>query len=95
MLTLERVRAAIRASALNVNESDVIFHSIMVHYENDSPVQIEDRRVNADIAGLPFDADYRQTTTPPHAYLSRIAPLTEGEHIAGGGAAPRRKSARG
>ncbi|SUH67045.1 histidine utilization repressor [Salmonella enterica subsp. enterica serovar Madelia] len=23
--------------------------------------------------------DYRQTT--PHAYLSRIAPLTEGEHI--------------
>ncbi|MEA7187949.1 UTRA domain-containing protein, partial [Salmonella enterica subsp. enterica serovar Virginia] len=36
--------------ALNVNESDVIFHSIMVHYENDLPVQIEDRCVNADIA---------------------------------------------
>lgn len=80
VLTLERVRAnAIQASALNVNESDVIFHSIMVHYENDLPVQIEDRCVNADIAVDYLTQDYRQTT--PHAYLSRIAPLTEGEHI--------------
>ena len=80
VLTLERVRAnAIQASALNVNESDVIFHSIMVHYENDLPVQIEDRCVNADIAVDYLTQDYSQTT--PHAYLSRIAPLTEGEHI--------------
>ncbi len=80
VLALERVRAnAIQASALNVNESDVIFHSIMVHYENDLPVQIEDRCVNADIAVDYLTQDYRQTT--PHAYLSRIAPLTEGEHI--------------
>ncbi len=51
----------------------------MVHYENDLPVQIEDRCVNADIAVDYLTQDYRQTT--PHAYLSRIAPLTEGEHI--------------
>ncbi len=48
----------------------------MVHYENDLPVQIEDRCVNADIAVDYLTQDYRQTT--PHAYLSRIAPLTEG-----------------
>lgn len=51
----------------------------MVHFENDQPVQIEDRCVNADIVPEYLAQDYSQTT--PHAYLSLIAPLTEGEHI--------------
>ncbi len=54
----------------------------MVHYENDLPVQIEDRCVNADIAVDYLTQDYSQTT--PHAYLSRIAPLTEGTYCGGG-----------
>ncbi|VDZ95100.1 histidine utilization repressor [Salmonella enterica subsp. enterica] len=94
VLTLERVRAnAIQASALNVNESDVIFHSIMVHYENDLPVQIEDRCVNADIAVDYLTQDYRQTT--PHAlFVADRAANGRGTYC-GGRCAPRRKSARG
>lgn len=64
---------------LNVKEGTSIFHSVMVHYENDLPVQIEDRCVNAEIVPEYLAQDYSQTT--PHAYLSLIAPLTEGEHI--------------
>src|SRR5690606_22638678 len=78
--TLEQTQAnALQATALNVREGTLIFHSVMVHYENDLPVQIEDRCVNASVVPDYLAQDYSQTT--PHAYLSLIAPLTEGEHI--------------
>ena len=80
VLTLEQTQAnALQATALNVREGTLIFHSVMVHYENDLPVQIEDRCVNASVVPDYLAQDYSQTT--PHAYLSLIAPLTEGEHI--------------
>ncbi|NRF58491.1 histidine utilization repressor [Citrobacter braakii] len=80
VLTLERTQAnAQQALVLNVKEGTSIFHSVMVHFENDLPVQIEDRCVNAEIVPEYLAQDYSQTT--PHAYLSLIAPLTEGEHI--------------
>ena len=80
VLTLEQTQAnALQATALNVREGTLIFHSVMVHYENDLPVQIEDRCVNAGVVPDYLAQDYSQTT--PHAYLSLIAPLTEGEHI--------------
>ena len=56
-----------------------LFHSLMVHYENEVPVQIEDRCVNAAVVPDYLHQDY--TATTPHDYLSLIAPLTEGEHI--------------
>ena len=61
-----------QALVLNVKEGTSIFHSVMVHYENDLPVQIEDRCVNAEIVPEYLAQDYSQTT--PHAYLSLIAP---------------------
>lgn len=80
VLTLEQTQAnTLQATALNVREGTLIFHSVMVHYENDLPVQIEDRCVNAGVVPDYLAQDYSQTT--PHAYLSLIAPLTEGEHI--------------
>lgn len=80
VLTLESTQAtALQAAALNVKEGTPIFHSIMVHYEDALPVQIEDRCVNAEVVPDYLSQDYQQTT--PHAYLSLIAPLTEGEHI--------------
>ncbi len=51
----------------------------MVHFENEVPVQIEDRCVNASVVPDYLRQDY--TATTPHDYLSLIAPLTEGEHI--------------
>ena len=80
VLLLEETRADfIQAAALEVMEGTRIFHSRMVHFENDTPVQIEDRIVNAAIVPDYLQQDY--STTTPHAYLSLIAPLTEGEHI--------------
>jgi len=49
VLVLEETQAsAEQAIELNVTEGTRIFHSVMVHYENDIPVQIEDRCVNAE-----------------------------------------------
>jgi len=80
VLLLEETQAnAVQAVALNVKEGTLIFHSLMLHYENDVPVQIEDRCVNATLVPDYLQQDY--TVTTPHAWLSQVAPLTEGEHI--------------
>nr|WP_262925176.1 histidine utilization repressor [Pseudomonas guariconensis] len=56
-----------------------LFHSVLVHYENESPVQIEERFVNADIAPDYLKQDFTRIT--PFAYLMQLAPLTEAEHM--------------
>ncbi|TWI55595.1 GntR family histidine utilization transcriptional repressor [Pseudomonas duriflava] len=68
-----------QAALLNVREGQSVFHSILVHYENDVPVQIEDRYVNATLAPDYLAQDFTQLT--PHDYLSQAAPLSEGEHV--------------
>jgi GntR family histidine utilization transcriptional repressor len=61
VLLLEETRADhIQATALSVAEGTRIFHSLMVHYENEVPVQIEDRCVNAAVV-----PDYLFRITPP------------------------------
>ena len=93
VLVLEETEAsAEQAAELNVKEGSRIFHSVMVHFENDIPVQIEDRCVNAERIPEYLSQDYTQTT--PHAYLSLVAPLTEGEHIVEL-CAPRRRNVNG
>ena len=56
-----------------------LFHSVIVHYENEVPVQIEERFVNAQIAPLYLQQDFTRTTA--YAYLMDLAPLTGGEHV--------------
>src|SRR5690606_8658109 len=69
VLVLEETQArAEQDTALNAPEGTRIFHAVMVHYENDVPVQIEDRCVNAERMPDYLGQDYTQTT--PHAYLS-------------------------
>lgn len=80
VLLLEETLADLtQATALNVPQGTRIFHSLMVHFENEMAVQIEDRCVNAQIVPEYLLQNYTATTA--HAYLSLIAPLTEGEHI--------------
>ncbi|RMW03988.1 Histidine utilization repressor [Pseudomonas amygdali pv. tabaci] len=62
-----------------MREGQRVFHSLIVHYENDIPVQIEDRFVNAQVAPDYLRQDF--TLQTPYAYLSQVAPLTEGEHV--------------
>lgn len=67
-----------QALALEIREGQSVFHSIIVHYENDIPIQLEDRYVNVQMAPDYLQQDFIATT--PYAYLSDVAPLTAGEH---------------
>jgi GntR family histidine utilization transcriptional repressor len=68
-----------RAMALNLHEGQKLFHSVIVHYQDDVPVQIEDRYVNPALAPQYLEQDFGTQT--PNAYLQGLAPLTAGEHV--------------
>ncbi|HET7665790.1 MAG TPA: histidine utilization repressor [Mycobacterium sp.] len=55
------------------------FHSLLVHYEDDTPIQLEDRFINPDEAPGYLEQDF--TAITPNSYLSAVAPLVRGEHI--------------
>jgi GntR family histidine utilization transcriptional repressor len=50
-----------------------LFHSVIVHYENELPIQVEDRWVNPSCAPDYMQQDFAQVT--PNEYLSAAAPL--------------------
>ena len=80
IIKLEEIQASSAlASELNISLGAPVFHSIIVHLENDVPVQIEDRYVNALAAPDYLQQNFLSITH--HDYLSQIAPLTQGEHI--------------
>ncbi|MCZ6860985.1 MAG: histidine utilization repressor, partial [Alphaproteobacteria bacterium] len=66
------------AEALEIAEGDDVFHSLLVHNENDVPVQVEDRYVNPAAAPDYLSIDF--TCTTPNEYLMRAAPLRDVEH---------------
>lgn len=67
-----------QAWLLNVKPGTELFHSLIVHYEDDIPLQWEDRLVNPSMAPEYLQQDFSQRT--PNAYLSQVAPLTEASH---------------
>jgi GntR family histidine utilization transcriptional repressor len=68
-----------QALNLGVRTNHGIFKSRLVHYENELPVQLEERYVNAELVPEYMEQDFTKIT--PHAYLMKVAPLTEGEHL--------------
>lgn len=80
VLVLEKIQANAELSLLmQIREGQTLFHSIIVHFENDVPVQIEDRLVDSVIIPDYLDQDFQNIT--PNAYLMSKAPVTEGEHV--------------
>ena len=80
VLVLEKIQANAEQSVLmQIREGQTLFHSIIVHFENDVPVQIEDRLVDPIIIPDYLDQDFQNIT--PNAYLMSKAPVTEGEHV--------------
>jgi len=67
------------ARALNVEQGSDVFHLLLVHSENDSPVQVEDRYVVADFAPECMQQNFQTVT--PSAYLTAISPLQEAEQV--------------
>ena len=64
---------------LEMPANSTVFHSVIVHRENDIPVQLEERFVNPLIAPHYLKQDF--TVTTPHRYLVACAAITEIEHI--------------
>ncbi|SMC93907.1 histidine utilization repressor [Rhizobium sp. RU36D] len=67
------------AEALDVAVGAQAFHSVILHLEDDLPIQLEDRFVNAAMAPWYLDQDFRVTT--PNAYLTKVAPITHTEQF--------------
>jgi GntR family histidine utilization transcriptional repressor len=67
------------ARALHVEQGTDVFHLMLVHCENGSPIQVEDRHVLAKFAPECLQQDFAAIT--PSAYLTSIAPLQEAEQI--------------
>jgi GntR family histidine utilization transcriptional repressor len=65
------------AKALHVEQGTDVFHLLLVHSENEVPIQVEDRHVLASFAPNCLQQDFASTT--PSAYLTGIAPLQEAE----------------
>jgi GntR family histidine utilization transcriptional repressor len=66
------------ADALVVPPGSEVFHSVLIHREDDVAIQLEDRYVNPEVAPDYLSVDFAQTT--PNEYLMRQAPLSEVEH---------------
>lgn len=69
---------AVIASALGLKHQHHVFFSLIVHFEDQVPLQLEARYVNPLQIPDYIQQDFSQIT--PHLYLSEIAPLTEAEH---------------
>jgi len=67
------------AKALHIEHGVDVFHLLLVHFEDDSPIQVEDRHIVADFAPDCLEQDFQQVT--PSAYLTAISPLQEAEQV--------------
>lgn len=67
------------ASALGLQPNEPVFFSLIVHYDNQQPLQLEARFVNPAQVPDYLQQDFTQLT--PHEYLSAVAPLTEADHV--------------
>lgn len=59
------------------SENKKIFKVVIIHYENEIPIQLEERYVRASKAPLFMEQDFSTITV--NEYLSSIAPLTEAD----------------
>lgn len=76
--SLQHARGEV-ARALHVEQGAEVFHLLLVHTENDIPIQLEDRHVVASFAPGCLQQDFESIT--PSAYLTSVAPLQEAEQV--------------
>jgi len=57
----------------------LLFRSVIVHSENERPLQLEERCVLPAVAPDYLSVDFARIT--PHEYLMQAAPLQEAQHI--------------
>jgi len=80
IVSLERIRAVAElAEDFCIAPRSELYCSLMVHFENDRPIQLEHRYVLPRLAPDYLNVDFARTT--PHDYLIKVAPLQEAEHL--------------
>ncbi len=80
IVLLERIRAVGElAQDFGIAPRSELYRSVIVHLENERPVQLEDRYVLPKLAPDYLQVDFSLTT--PYDYLMRVAPLEEAEHL--------------
>jgi GntR family histidine utilization transcriptional repressor len=80
IVSLERIRAVAElAEDFGIAPRSELYCSLIVHFENDRPIQLEDRYVLPKLAPDYLNMDFSRTT--PHDYLIKVAPLQEAEHL--------------
>ena len=80
MLAIERVLAPTGVGCLlELPPGEPIFHTLCLHFENDTPVQLEDRHVNSRVVPKFLEQDFSRV--PPGEYLSRNVPFDQIEHV--------------
>ncbi|MEJ1175153.1 histidine utilization repressor [Agrobacterium sp. CMT1] len=65
--------------AFEFDISRPVDHSVVIHFENDLPVQLEERYVNPSLVSGYVEQDF--TTAATYDYLQNATPLTEVEHL--------------
>ena len=79
VITLREIGAdASVAEPLELIAGERVYHSVIAHYENGLPVQLEERFVNPTQVPKYLKQDFTKVT--PHEYLSEMRPLTEASH---------------
>jgi len=80
LVSLEKVRAVGELAAdFGVAPRALLFRSVIVHHENERPIQLEERCVLPAIAPHYLQVDFTRTT--PNEYLMHTAPLQEAQHV--------------
>lgn len=80
VLKLEEVDANERVvERLELRPGAKVFHSLILHFESDRPIQLESRYVCPTLAPEYLNMDFTKIT--PNVYLSSIAPLHTAEHV--------------
>lgn len=80
VLVREQLRADVDlATSFSKAVGARLFHSVLVHFEDDTAIQLEERYVNPSFAPRYLAVDFTRTT--PARYLRELGAPTEVEHI--------------
>ncbi len=66
------------AGVLELELGAPVYHSVIVHKENNVPIQLEDRYVNPEVVPDYLAENFQDIT--PYDYLINVAPLSNAEH---------------
>jgi len=72
LLLLERTRDPLALQTLGLPPDGPAFHSRIVHFENEVPIQLEDRHVNGLVFPDYLEQDFEAQT--PNEYMTSVAP---------------------